>query len=215
MFHQNILFICCCCSQTGVQEKTCELNRRRFRNGRKVGSLAKWNHKGRASCKNCDFAGLVNFGSQQLLKHDCTVLLPACEFDGQYEQRAEHDSPTEESRPPGHQEQHLAERLAHPAQHYSQSWARRPIYTARSKLDTYSRSTKRRGEDGWFDRRADGRAKVDWTRALVVSGPFKHGYTNLFFPRRLYHFRKNASKGVTAKCCLRGVHQQQQRVPLK
>lgn len=59
-----------------------------------------------------------------------TTRLPACEFDGQYEQRAEHDSPTEESRPPGHQEQHLAERLSHPAQHYSQSSARRPIYTA-------------------------------------------------------------------------------------
>lgn len=66
-----------------------------------------------------------------------TGWLPACEFDGQYEQRAEHDSPTEESRPPGHQEQHLAERLSHPAQHYSQSSARRPIYTPRWKLDTY------------------------------------------------------------------------------
>lgn len=53
-------------------------------------------------------------------------------------------------------------------------------------------------------RRADGGAKLDWTRAPLVSAPFKHGYTNLFFPRRLFHFRKNDSKGVTANCWPRG-----------
>lgn len=63
--------------------------------------------------------------------------LPVCEFDGQYEQRAQHDGPTEESRPPCHQYHDVAERLSHPAQHYSQSSAFRPIYTPRSKFDSH------------------------------------------------------------------------------
>lgn len=56
-------------------------------------------------------------------------LLPACELHGQYEQDAEHDSPAQKTRSPGHQKQHLPERLPHPAQHYRLSSALRPIYT--------------------------------------------------------------------------------------
>lgn len=142
--------------------------------------------------------------------HGTSSSLPACEFDGQYEQRAEHDSPTEESRPPGHQEQHLAERLSHPAQHYSQSSARRPIYTPRSKLDTYIRATKK----AWW---AKAGSTGEQTVVLSWIGRGRcwcPGHSNTVTPTFLshvdfFHFRKNDSKGATAKCratvCQQGV----------
>lgn len=80
------------------------------------------------------------------------------------------------------------------------------IRPGRNSTRTSVQQKKRRGGEDWFDRRADGGAKLDWTRALLVSGPFKHGYTNLSFPRRLFHFRKNDSKGATAKCRRRCVN---------
>lgn len=69
--------------------------------------------------------------------------LPACELDGQYEQDTEHDSPAEESRSPGHQIQHLPERLPNPAQHYRLWSALRPIYTPNASICLYGGVVRR------------------------------------------------------------------------
>lgn len=66
----------------------------------------------------------------------CFRLLPASKLDGQDEQDAEHDGAAKQTRSPGHQNQQLPERLSHPAQHYRQSSALRPIYRPRLQPNT-------------------------------------------------------------------------------
>lgn len=118
---------------------------------------------------------------------ELTLLLPACEFDSQDEQDAEHDSPAEETRSPGHQKQHLPERLPHPAQHYRLSSSLRPIYTPRllpSESICLNRRVWGRGAGTDAGSVGDG-ANLDWTSVLLVCQVHKRGQTNLSSPRRL------------------------------
>lgn len=113
------------------------------------------------------------------------LISPAREPDGQQEQHADPQSPAEQSRSPGHQKQHLPERLPHPAQHYGLS-AARPIYTPRPAPNA---SICPRGWGrvvGGVLAEARYGVKLDWTWAPLVSKRLKRGRTNLSSPRRLF-----------------------------
>lgn len=93
----------------------------------------------------CIISVRINTSSQIKI----SSLLPVRELDRQHEQHAEHDSPAEQIRSPGHQKQHLPETLPHPAQHYRLPSALRLIYTS----------------------------ERDWTRPFVSRGRRKTGWT--------------------------------------